>query len=158
MFVDFEHGIWLWYAHYMITERQKQELKKIFIREHVTLAYLFGSLASGQQRKGSDADIAVSVSPQLSKQRRFALRLKIMERASRILNRAVDVAVLNDIVSPFFKYVIITEGVVLYQKSEMHRIEIESNIYTLYFDFQPFLNDYNHHYVAHHQSRNHLPK
>lgn len=134
----------------MITEHQKQALKKICMREPILVAYLFGSLAKGQERKGSDADIAVSVSPSLSQERRFALRLALMERASRVLKRTVDVVVLNDIVSPFFKYVIITEGVVLYQKSEIHRIEIESNIYTLYFDFQPFLQSYTHHYVAHH--------
>lgn len=136
----------------MITEHQKKELRKICMREPIVVAYLFGSLAKGQERKGSDADIAVSVSPTLSQERRFALRLALMERASRVLKRAVDVVVLNDIVSPFFKYVIITEGVLLYQKSEVRRIEIESNIYALYFDFQPFLYDYNRHYVAHHQS------
>ncbi|MDO8582294.1 MAG: nucleotidyltransferase domain-containing protein [bacterium] len=135
----------------MITEHQKKELQKICMREPILIAYLFGSLAKGQERKESDADIAVHVSPVLSKEQRFALRLKIMERTSRVLKRITDVVMLNDIVSPFFKYVIITEGVVLYQKSEIHRIEIESNIYTIYFDFQPFLQNYTHHYVAHHQ-------
>ena len=134
----------------MITEHQKRELRKIFVREPIVIAYLFGSLAKGQEQKGSDADIAVHVSPALSKEHRFALRLNLMERASRILKRSVDVVVLNDIVSLFFKYVIITEGVVLYQKSEVHRIEIESTIYTLYFDFQPFLQNFTRHYVAHH--------
>ena len=138
------------YTRFMMTAQQKRKLITLFKKGPITVAYLFGSLALGKERKESDADIAINIVPSLSKEHRFALRLKLMGQLSRILQRNVDVVVLNDVVSPFFKYIIIKEGVLLYQKSALDQFEIENTIYNLYFDFQPFLTQYNNAYVARH--------
>lgn len=116
----------------------------------VDLAYIFGSVAQHNARPESDVDIAVLLSGALSQEERFELRLKLIGALSRTLKKSVDVVVLNDTASLFFKYVILKEGQLLYQKSEEHRIDFESKLMSLYFDYQPFLEQYQQHYVETH--------
>ena len=124
-----------------------QILKSALRKEPVEFAYLFGSLATGTATQQSDADIAVFISDTLSKEERFSLRLKLIGAISRILKRRVDVVVLNDLTSLFFKYIIIQEGVMIYEKSGGRRADFENRILSLYFDFRPFLEAYNRRYV-----------
>ena len=122
-------------------------------REHgVCAAYIFGSSVQGahMQTFQSDVDVAVLLSDQLSKERRFAVRLKLMRILEKHFQRSVDVCVINDISSLFFKYVILSEGKLIYEdpKDESDRVDFEVRTLGEYFDFQPFLKEYNKHYVA----------
>lgn len=110
--------------------------------------YLFGSRAMGKAVKNSDYDFAILVDENLSKGKRFNLRLKLMAELSRAFKTdAVDVVILNDLVSLFFKYAIIKEGKVVYQRNDLETAEFESRTLGLYFDFQPFLEEYNRSYL-----------
>lgn len=122
-------------------------LAGIFRKQPVDFAYLFGSLATGNASKQSDIDVAIFTSGDLSKEERFALRLNLIGRLSRAVKRDVDVVVLNDLSSLFFRYVIISEGKLLYQRSEGRRLDFENMTLGLYFDFRPFLDLYNRRYV-----------
>jgi len=113
----------------------------------VGLVYLFGSRACGQANERSDYDFAVLLSPNLSKEERFELRLQLIGLFSQLTKKNVDVVVFNDLASLFFQYVIIREGALLYQKSEEERIEFEERLLSRYFDFEPFLDQYNRQYV-----------
>ncbi|MBI4994532.1 nucleotidyltransferase domain-containing protein [Candidatus Peregrinibacteria bacterium] len=124
-----------------------EQLLKVFRKYAISAAYLFGSAANGNERKDSDIDVAILLPADLSKKMRFEIRLALMHDLARVLDKNVDVVILNDIISLFFKYVIIKEGVLLYEKNESERIDFENRILSSYFDFQPFLNLYNRQYV-----------
>lgn len=70
-----------------------------------------------------------------------------MADLSRILHKNMDLVILNDISSLFFKYAIIEESILLYEKNEEERIDFENRILSSYFDFRPFLTLYNKQYV-----------
>lgn len=125
----------------------KKKLQKIFEGQPVELGYIFGSFATGHQNNESDVDIAILLKPNLSKKKRFEIRLKLMTDLSRIFHREIDLVIFNDLKSIFFKYVIVTEGKLLYEKNEDEHVEFESRILGEYFDFAPFLEIYNKNYV-----------
>lgn len=118
-----------------------------FKKYGVVLAYLFGSYATGLAGAKSDIDIAVLLPKDMIKIKRFEVRLKLMEECARIFKKEIDLLVLNDISSLFFKYAIFNEGKIIYQCDDSNRADFESGIIGEYFDFQPFLNLYNNHYV-----------
>ncbi len=113
----------------------------------VELAYLFGSYALGQENKDSDVDVAVQLSKSLNQSQRFDLRLKLGGLLSRELKKEVDVVVLNDTKSLHFKYIIVSEGKPVYQKNDVTGYMFENFVFAEYFDFRPFLDEYNKAYV-----------
>ena len=123
------------------------QLNKIFKSTNTLLVYIFGSQVAGDATRESDVDVAVLLEKNLSDAKRFNIRLGLMDKLSRVFKKNVDVIVLNDTASIFFKYVIITEGQNIYEKSEGQRGAYESGIMGRYFDFQPFLDLYNKRYV-----------
>jgi len=62
----------------------------------VLSGYLFGSTATGHARKDSDVDIAVRLVPGLSVEKRFQLRLELIDRIEKVLELTVDVVLMND--------------------------------------------------------------
>ena len=61
----------------------------------VLSAYLFGSTATGHARSGSDIDIAVRLAPRLDSQSRFQLRMALIDHIEKIVDRPVDMVVIN---------------------------------------------------------------
>ena len=136
--------------HTAILHAIEKRCGKIFKDHPISAAYIFGSTAMETRSQESDVDIAVLLDKRLSKKARFALRLKLMEKIARALKKEADVVVLNDVASLFFKYVIISEGKVVYQKDESERADFECRLMGIYFDYQPFLELYNDNYVKTH--------
>ncbi len=52
----------------------------------VLSAYLFGSTATGHAGEESDVDIAVRLAPGLSAEKRFQLRLELMDRIEKMVD------------------------------------------------------------------------
>lgn len=129
----------------------KEEIKKIVAycksKPEIKLAYIFGSRANGYANKESDVDIAFLLSKNLSNSKRFNLRIRANADLSSILKKEASVEILNDLDSIFFKYCIMKEGKNIFTRSQLKKAEFESNIMSLYFDFEPFLDMYNQHYV-----------
>lgn len=119
-----------------ITPSQKRQLASLFRKHHVELAYLFGSAVTGKMRHDSDVDIAVLLPETLSSDKRFDIRLKLMGECEKIFKKNIDLVVLNDISSLFFKYIIIREGKPIFMESDVRHAEFESRIFGLYFDFR----------------------
>lgn len=130
---------------YMVLHKKK--LTALFKAHNVRVAYLFGSHASGYATPSSDIDIAVLLPDAQTKKNRFSLRLKIAQEIERIVNKPIDLVVLNDIASSLFRYSIVKEGQLLYEKNMIDRIVYESGVLDSYFDFEPFLTQYNEMYV-----------
>lgn len=125
----------------------KEKIRNLLKNHSVELAYIFGSFATKNATKHSDIDIAVLLPSSMKKEQRFDARLKLMEGFSKIFSKKAEVVILNDTSSLFFKYIIIKEGENIYQKSERDRIDFENKITGEYFDFAPFLKEYNLAYV-----------
>lgn len=127
--------------------KKDPSLKELFCINKITLAYIFGSQINGTASRNSDLDVAVLFNSGLTKTQRFNLRLLIIGKLEKILKHRVDLVVFNDLKSLFFKYVIISEGKLLFRASEDKQLDFECKLMGEYFDFKPFLDIQNKNYV-----------
>lgn len=123
---------------------QLKMLKNAFRENGVVFAYLFGSQAAGTATKDSDFDFAVMLSEEVKKNKRFDIRLKLISEISRILkDDKIEVVVLNDTRSLLFKFVIVKEGKLFFEKDHSARVDFELKAMNEYYDYDSFLNSYN---------------
>jgi predicted nucleotidyltransferase len=125
----------------------REKISDLLRKYPVKLAYLFGSQVDGTANRGSDTDVAVLLDESLTKGMRFDLRLTLIGELSKTLGRQADVVILNDTTSLFFKYVIVKEGRLIFERTQDEAIDFEPHLLSLYFDFVPFLDAYNKAYV-----------
>lgn len=99
----------------------------------VILAYLFGSEAKGTSGVLSDIDVAMFVDKGVDKSERFDMRLRLSNELSSIMNRMVDLVILND--SPVqLSYEIIKHGKVIFCKDKSMQVDFETEILSKYLD------------------------
>lgn len=122
-----------------------QELEKVFEENQVLFAYLFGSQATGKANFESDIDLAVYLNEDCKDL--FKRRLFLIERFQDVLKKNVEVIILNEQRSILFKFVIIKEGKVIFEKNHGKRVDFELKTMEEYYDFQPFLEAYNKAYL-----------
>lgn len=108
--------------------------------ERVLFAYIFGSTATGTERKGSDVDVALYLVPE-SAEGSFDIRLELMEKLTRAISKDVDVVVLNA-ASPFLRYVALKEGQLVLERAQGARIDFELKALNEYFDYKPIMEMY----------------
>jgi predicted nucleotidyltransferase len=120
----------------------------------VVFAYIFGSIALGVANKESDIDVAVYLDMN-EVEDAFTKRIKLIEKFQTALGGPVDVVILNDLSSLFFKFVIIKEGQVIFERDHGQRVNFELKTMQEYYDFLPFLEAYNKAYI---QRTLHNPK
>lgn len=129
----------------------KKKIKKlagVFRKNNVTFAYLFGSRATGNAIESSDFDFAVMFSEKTSSAGRFAARCKIISELANILgNEKVEVVALNDAKSILFKFIIIKDGILIYESNGLNRVLFELKTTNEYYDFSPFIEKYNEAYL-----------
>lgn len=131
-----------------IIKGHQKELNEVFGKHSTVFAYVFGSQATGKEVKKSDFDIAVMLPRKIGGSKRFDIRCKMMEDLSRVLDyNDVDVVVLNDNESVFFKFVIIHEGKLIYEQDHGARVAFELKTMNDYYDFSPFMEAYNNAYM-----------
>jgi predicted nucleotidyltransferase len=116
------------------------ELTRYFAnREDVVAAYLFGSIARGEGRESSDADVAMLLRdgrPEVIAD--FDRVFEIQEELAGRLGRDVDVVVMND--APLdLLHRVLRDGVRLLDRDPLERMEFELQARTQYFDFLPIL-------------------
>jgi len=94
-----------------------------YLEEHdsISATWLFGSAATGKLKEESDIDIAVLFVSDLSKQKRFDLRLKLAGEMTRAAGRTVDVEDIQA-VPLYFQYQIRKEGSLIVEKDHHYRI------------------------------------
>lgn len=103
----------------MITNPYLPELRQLFIKYNVVLAYLFGSHATGRARASSDVDIAVLLAPTVPSDDFFDVRLALTDDLMVLFKRDVDVAILNR-VSALLAYQVVRQGTLLYEDPVTH--------------------------------------
>lgn len=100
------------------------------------LAYLFGSVATGRARGGSDVDVAVVLEPSLPTERYVELSLELARRLSAASGvGGIEVVVLNDAPLPLLGRAV-RERIVLFCRDEPFRVRFEGKVLKEFFDFQ----------------------
>lgn len=125
----------------------KDKLKLILKKDKdILFSYVFGSQVTGKTDFESDVDIAVYLDEKRVKDL-FEKRLFLMEKLEGIFKKQTEVVVLNEIKSIFFKFVIIKEGKVIFERDHSKRVDFELETMENYYDYQPFLEEYNKAYL-----------
>ena len=126
----------------MHTPALVQTLRADFLRhrDDFVCAYLYGSLARGEGRPRSDADVAVlykdSPPPTLD-----GLGLDLSDDLERLLGRRVDVVVLNRAPVDLI-HRILRDAILLYEGDRSARLQFEVKARAEYFDLLPYLRQY----------------
>lgn len=125
----------------------QNKLKLILKKDKdILFGYVFGSQVTGKTDFESDVDIAVYLDEKRVKDL-FEKRLFLMEKLEGIFKKQTEVVVLNEIKSIFFKFVIIKEGKVIFERDHSKRVDFELETMENYYDYQPFLEEYNKAYL-----------
>lgn len=128
----------------MLREQIVPVLRRWFA-EHpcgLVAAYLFGSVARGQERPDSDVDVGVV----LAATRTLALEdldriARMQDGLSALLGRTVDLVAMNG-AAPDLLHRILVDRVLLFDGDPEQRIEFEIHARNEYFDLAPYLERY----------------
>ncbi|MFN7591569.1 MAG: type VII toxin-antitoxin system MntA family adenylyltransferase antitoxin [Planctomycetota bacterium] len=125
----------------MLADRIVPTLRSWFAAhgQGLVAAYLFGSVARGQERRDSDVDIAVVLgthrSPTLAELDRLAT---MQQQLTELLQREVDLVPLNT-ASPDLRHHVLVDHVLLFEGDHEARVEFEIRTRNEYADHLPFL-------------------
>jgi len=120
----------------------KQQLTEILAKRRVSLAYLFGSQATGKTGPLSDIDIAIFFDERLGPDERFNLRLDVLGKLTDLFKTdEIDLVVLND-APPLLAHRIIKDGNLIFCGDDKLRVEHEVNVIMKYLDWKPYLDKY----------------
>jgi predicted nucleotidyltransferase len=118
-----------------LIEKNKKKLEKIFKKEGVVLAYLFGSAARGKMGPLSDVDIAVLFSKKVKKDEYFDKQLKLaleIDEALKIYK--TEVICLNE-APPLLKHRAVFFGIPIFISNSKLKREFEFRVLQEYEDF-----------------------
>ncbi|MBC7227536.1 MAG: nucleotidyltransferase domain-containing protein [Thermoflexales bacterium] len=102
----------------------------------VVAAYVFGSVAQGRARAGSDVDIAVLLAADLDGEARFERRLRLGWEVESIIGRPTDLVVLND-APPLLQHQVLKHGRLIFERDRAARVEFEVRAGKIYADLKP---------------------
>lgn len=124
----------------------KQKVVPILKKDKdILFGYLFGSQATKKANFESDVDIALYLNKKCKDC--FQKRLSLIEKIQGVLKKPAEIIILNEQKSIFFKFVIIKEGKVIFDKHHGERVDFELRTMQEYYDFQPFIKEYNKAYL-----------
>jgi predicted nucleotidyltransferase len=102
----------------------------------VLFAYLFGSVATGRTRPGSDVDVGVVLEASVPTERYLELSLELARRLATASGvGGIEVVVLNAAPLPL-RGRVVQERVVLFSRDEPFRVRFESKVTREFLDFQ----------------------
>ena len=115
------------------------------ILKEIVALYLYGSSVTGKLRNESDIDIAFLPSHKTTEEERLIIVAKVegvIEKLLRKMGVSREISVLDlreKYVSVSLQYKVITEGILIYEKDALERLEFENTVKREYFDFVPYL-------------------
>jgi predicted nucleotidyltransferase len=105
----------------------------------VLSAYIFGSRIEGREHRESDIDLAVLLSPRLSPEERFEMRLRLTSELIAALHyNEIDVVLLNE-APPLFARRIVLEGERVYCADAEADHAFRRDIQLRAADLEPFI-------------------
>ena len=119
----------------------------IFDKSQVLFAYLYGSYATGEVHPFSDLDIGVYVE-KMSLREYLNLELDLSLEIDKGLSHNVSSEVrIIGILPLVVQGEIITNGILIYSRNEIARVDFETSVRKAYFDFLPTLRQYQKIYI-----------
>ena len=111
-------------------------------QKDVALAYLFGSEAAGRAGPLSDVDVGVVLEESFPPAEFLVRRLELIRELGRLLEREVDVVVLNE-ATPLLAHRAIARGNRVFSRDETFRVRFETTRVTEYLDTAYLRDEYN---------------
>ena len=102
----------------------------------VVAGYIFGSMAQGRARPGSDVDVAVLLSDDLDGEARFMRRLRLGTEVEEAIGHRTDLVVLND-APPLLRHQVLKHGRLVFERDRAARVEFEVRAGKIYADLKP---------------------
>ena len=124
-------------------QKEAAKLRAFFkASPEIKLVYFFGSRSKQEHGKMSDYDFAVYLDTK-NKEKMYEIKIDMIVKISRLLKTdRIDVVILNLTNNPELKYLIVKEGLLIYEK-EPFKVIIEPRIFNEYFDFHKMMAKYN---------------
>lgn len=124
----------------MSQSRYENTLKEFFSgKEGILCAYLFGSIAADKDNLYSDVDIAVLYGDSVAPSEYTDKQIDLSVELSRLLDRNVDIIILNN-AGPYLKFQVIKGGIRVYEEPKRNNRAFEARSMLEYFDFLPVKN------------------
>ena len=119
----------------------------IFSRYPILFAYLYGSYAAELTHPFSDLDIGIYIES-LTASKHLELELSISLEIDSIMGGEVEseVRIINNL-PLVITGEIITDGVLIYSRNEVVRVDFETAVRSEYFDFLPVIHRYQRAYI-----------
>ena len=132
-----------------LIDKLKNKLSNFFSQdERIIAAYLFGSHADGSDYEGSDLDLGILVDPVFEQEFTLSDELELEFGIETALGTdRFDFVVVNK-VPLTLQFRIISPAKLIYVQDDDKRCEMEEQIMTRYYDFQPRLQEFNREYFA----------
>lgn len=119
-----------------LVSRLREQLPKILADEPVQLAYLYGSRVTGQSTSFSDVDIALVAGTLLGPLARLKLILRVQLALADCSGIEADVRVIDK--APLvFRGRVVSDGVLVFARTENARVGFETATRMRYFDYLP---------------------
>ena len=111
-----------------------KHIDKLICDYGIKLIYIFGSYAKGENRAGSDLDIAIYFDNDVD----GFVKLDILDELVGIFNREdIDLVILNN-VDEVLKFQVIKYGKVVYMEDLVTKVTFESRVMREYMDMEYF--------------------
>ena len=119
----------------------------IFSRHPILFAYLYGSYATGLIHPFSDLDIGIYIE-NVPASKHLELELSISLEIDSYMRGEVasEVRIINELPLVMIGE-IITEGIIIYSRNEVVRVDFETAVRSAYFDFLPVIHRYHSAYI-----------
>lgn len=120
----------------LLVSQLQEHLPTILADEPVQLAYLYGSSVTGQTTPFSDVDVALVAGTMLRPFARLKLILRVQLALADCCGMDADVRVIDD--APLvFRGRVVSDGVLVFVRSENVRVGFETATRMRYFDYLP---------------------
>jgi uncharacterized protein len=122
-------------AHEPDLEARLRDLAARWLEDRdISAVFLYGSRGRGDERPGSDVDLAVVLRGDLSGRERWRKRLDLLEQASaRLGTDSVDLLILEEAPAPV-AHRVIRDGRLIVDRDSHRRVEVVENVFRRYLD------------------------
>ena len=112
-------------------------IRSVSKRREIQAAYIFGSVASGRARRGSDVDIAVLLHPKSPHLKSLNYRLRLGAEIATAIGRSdIDLIVLNE-APPVLAHQVLSKGKLVFERSASARVKFQVETVNIYLDTEP---------------------